>query len=68
MRGKKAPIMPLRPDEVYGSELVSKFINYIMQDGQKQTATKIVYLAIEDLADIEYHQDLYEPLELKTRR
>lgn len=50
MRGKRAPVRPLKPDEIYGSELVSKFVNYVMLDGQKQTARTIVYKAIEDLA------------------
>lgn len=50
MRGKRAPVRPLKPDEIYASELVSKFVNYVMLDGQKQTARNIVYKAIEDLA------------------
>ena len=51
MRGKRAPVRPLKADEVYGSELVSKFVNYVMLDGQKQTARTIVYKAVEDLAN-----------------
>lgn len=49
MRGKQAPKRPIMPDEVHNSELVSKFINYIMQDGKKNTARKIVYSALEEL-------------------
>ncbi|MBE0573538.1 30S ribosomal protein S7, partial [Candidatus Dojkabacteria bacterium] len=51
MRGKRAPVRPIKPDEVHNSVLVSKFINYVMYDGQKQTARTIVYKAIEDLAN-----------------
>lgn len=51
MRGKRAPVRPIKPDEVYGSELVTKFANYVMLHGQKQTARTIVYKAIEDLAN-----------------
>lgn len=36
-------------DHVYGSDKVGKFINYIMERGQKQTARKIVYDAFEDI-------------------
>lgn len=34
-------------DHVYDSEKVGKFINYIMLRGQKETARKIVYEALE---------------------
>jgi len=50
MRGKRAPVRVLKPDEIYGSELVSKFTNYVMLDGKKQTARTIVLKAVEDLA------------------
>lgn len=49
MRGKKAPVRKIRPDELYNSETVSKLINYMMYDGKKQTARKIVYQALEEL-------------------
>jgi small subunit ribosomal protein S7 len=49
MRGKQSVSRPIKPDEVYNSEVVSKFINYIMLDGEKAVARKIVYKAIEDL-------------------
>jgi len=50
MRGKQAPKREIKPDLRYKSQLVSKFINYIMQDGKKMTATKIVYDAMEELS------------------
>ena len=37
------------PDEVYGSVKVSKLINYVMERGKKDTATKIVYKVMEEL-------------------
>lgn len=37
------------PDEKYNSEDVSRLVNYIMLNGQKQTALKIVYAAFEDI-------------------
>jgi small subunit ribosomal protein S7 len=50
MRGKKAPKRRLLGDEVYGSVVVSKFINYVMLDGKKATARSIIYGALEELA------------------
>ncbi len=50
MRGKQAPKRKLRSDEVYNSELVAKFINYLMVDGKKSIARNIVYKAIEETA------------------
>lgn len=38
---------PRRPDLVYQSEAVSRFINTVMWDGKKDTARKIVYSALE---------------------
>jgi len=41
----------VKPDSRYDSLLVSKFINCIMLDGKKSTAEKIVYTALEQIAD-----------------
>ena len=38
------------PDPVYGSQLVTKLINGIMEDGKKGVAQKIVYEAFEKVA------------------
>ena len=38
---------PRRPDLVYGSEAVSRFINTVMWDGKKDTARKLVYGALD---------------------
>ncbi|PIR93682.1 30S ribosomal protein S7 [Candidatus Falkowbacteria bacterium CG10_big_fil_rev_8_21_14_0_10_39_11] len=43
MRGKKAPKRKLKPDARYNSVLVTKFINYLMSDGKKTTAEKVLY-------------------------
>ncbi len=47
MRGKQAPKREIKPDEIYGSKMVSKLINYIMKDGKKAIARKNVYSAME---------------------
>ena len=50
MRGKRAPIRKLPKDQKYNSEIVTKLINYVMKDGKKKLATKIVYSAMERAA------------------
>ncbi|MEK7627837.1 MAG: 30S ribosomal protein S7 [Patescibacteria group bacterium] len=37
------------PDPVYGSLLVSKLTNYVMERGKKDTARRVVYAMLEDL-------------------
>ena len=39
------------PDPVYGSPLVTKFINGLMWGGKKSTAEKIFYTALQQLAE-----------------
>jgi small subunit ribosomal protein S7 len=48
-------------DLVYGSTKVEKFINYIMQEGKKNTARKVVYGAFDVIK--EKRKDV-EPLEV----
>jgi small subunit ribosomal protein S7 len=38
-------------DPVYGSELVAKFVNIVMERGKKNVARKIVYEALETLGE-----------------
>lgn len=47
MRGKKAPRRKIMNDPKYGSPLVGKFINYVMNSGKKQTAQRVVYQAFD---------------------
>lgn len=49
------------PDPKFGSELLAKFINVLMQDGKKSTAEKIVYGALDIIAE---KKSAEEPLEL----
>ena len=39
------------PDPKYGSELLAKFINMIMESGKKSVAEKIIYVALDRVAD-----------------
>lgn len=47
MRRNRAAKRKVLPDPRYKSELVSKFINTIMEDGKKSVAEKIVYGALD---------------------
>ncbi|MCD5381493.1 MAG: 30S ribosomal protein S7 [Candidatus Pacebacteria bacterium] len=57
---KKRPIVS--PDIMYGSVDVERLINYIMLNGQKETARKIVYSAFETIKNDK--EDGGEPLEV----
>lgn len=50
-RKRKAIQREILPDPKYNSVLLSKFINCVMNRGKKSTAEKIVYGALEILAD-----------------
>jgi small subunit ribosomal protein S7 len=47
MRRRRAPQRPVMPDPVYGSKVLTKFINAVMLDGKKSIAQKIMYGALE---------------------
>jgi len=49
MRGKQAPKRDLLPDPKYNNISVSRFINYIMKNGKKTVAEKIVYDCFESM-------------------
>ena len=50
MRRRKAPVRPDMPDPIYGSKILTKFINKVMLDGKKSTAEKIIYSAMDIIA------------------
>jgi small subunit ribosomal protein S7 len=43
MRGKQVPVKEIEGDVKYNDKNVAKLINYLMQDGKKPVARKIVY-------------------------
>ena len=47
MRRKSAERRIVSPDPQYNDALVSRFINYVMRDGKKSVAQKIVYNAFD---------------------
>lgn len=50
-----------KPDMVYNSESLGKFINYVMWDGKKETARNVVYDALTLIKDKEKTEN---PLEI----
>jgi small subunit ribosomal protein S7 len=51
MRGKAAPKREITPDPKFGSAVVAKFTNYVMKDGKKATAQRVVYGAFDKVSD-----------------
>lgn len=52
-RRKAAPKRAILPDPLFGNELITKFINVVMRNGKKSVAEKIVYGALERIAERE---------------
>lgn len=50
-RGKRISKRTMTPDPVYQSELLTKFINFVMKDGKKNAAETIVYGVLEVLKE-----------------
>ena len=46
-RSGSVPKRVVAPDPLYKSEILAKFVNFVMQGGKKNTARKIVYGAME---------------------
>ncbi len=51
MRGKRATKRVIKPDTKYSNVHVAKFINYVMYDGKKSVARKVVYEAFDIIAE-----------------
>ncbi|MBI2085827.1 30S ribosomal protein S7 [Candidatus Daviesbacteria bacterium] len=58
MRSKKASKKILAPDPIYGSKIITRFINKLMISGKKTIAEKVVYQALETIKE----QSKQEPL------
>ena len=50
-RKKQAPKKIFYPDAKYGSLMLAKFINFLMYDGKKTTAEKIIYSALDQIKE-----------------
>jgi small subunit ribosomal protein S7 len=51
MRGKPAPKRKIEGDPRYNDMDVAKFINYVMSDGKKTVAQRVVYSAFDIIKD-----------------
>ena len=49
-RRTQAPKRTILPDPKYGSDLLAKFMNMIMNDGKKSVAERIIYGALDQIA------------------
>lgn len=49
-RRREVPKREILPDPKFGSQLLSKFMNAVMQDGKKAVAESIIYGALEEIA------------------
>ncbi len=58
---------PVGKDATYDSQNVSRLVNYIMLNGQKETARKIVYAAFEEIKNAKEGNDPVEIFELAIR-
>ncbi len=56
-----------RPDLIYQSEAISRFINTVMLDGKKDTARKVVYDALDIIKKGEGEPDALETFETAIR-
>ncbi|MGI9203057.1 MAG: 30S ribosomal protein S7 [Woeseiaceae bacterium] len=50
-RRTQAPKRNILPDPKYGSELLAKFMNMIMNDGKKSVAERIIYGALDRITE-----------------
>ncbi len=77
-RRREVPKRIILPDPKYGSEMLAKFVNMIMERGKKSVAEKIVYGALDAIAEkgkddpmglLEQALDNVRPIvEVKSRR
>ena len=77
-RRREVPKRVILPDPKYGSEMLAKFVNMMMERGTKSVAEKIVYGALDTIAEkgkedpmgtLEQALDNVRPIvEVKSRR
>lgn len=63
MRRKLKAKPAIVPDSIYESEKVSKFINYVMESGKKNTARVAVYKALDEIKEQTKNPNPLEVLE-----
>lgn len=58
---------PFKPDLKYESTKVTKFVNYIMRDGDKATAQKVVYGAFDTMREKTHSENPLEIFDLALK-
>ena len=61
-RRNRAEKREILPDPKFGSELLAKFMNMIMEDGKKSVAERIVYGALDNIAGKKKGEDALDVL------
>ncbi len=59
-RRREVPKRVILPDPKFGSEMLAKFMNMVMERGKKSTAERIIYGALDSMAE----RGKGEPMEL----
>ena len=67
MRRKLKAKPKILPDLVYDSEKVNKFVNYLMQEGKKNTARQILYKSLDVVKEKSKGQNPLEVFELALK-
>jgi small subunit ribosomal protein S7 len=67
MRRKVKNRNQVKPDTTYNSEKLARFINYIMLDGKKITAQRVVYKALENAKEKTGNPNPIEILDLALK-
>jgi small subunit ribosomal protein S7 len=65
-RGRHIKKRELAPDPIYGSQLLTRFINRVMRDGKKTVAQHVVYEALEKIQE-DSKKDPVETFEVAIR-
>jgi len=58
-RRNQAPRRAVLPDPKYGNEMLAKFVNMVMKSGKKSVAERIVYGALNRIAERSGNDDQY---------
>jgi len=58
-RRNQAPRRNVLPDPKYGNEMLAKFVNMVMKSGKKSVAERIVYGALDRIAERSGQDDQY---------
>jgi len=67
MRRKRNIKRDIAPDYKYNNTLVAKFINYIMKDGKKSVAQKVLYGAFDSIEKNNKGKDALEVFDLAIK-